>query len=190
MLNTLHTPLTQTHYCHCFKDKFCEMRKSITAQVPLRVRTQGTFTHKGRQTVHNSTKVKSKSVLTDFTCRGSHDCLTPAPQRSHHSPHFRHVFRQDRRTLCSRACEAFPAHCPPNLYMLLHCSPEKNVRFGNESECTFLGNRCSQTHRTAQLLWPPVQEMGARGGRGFLISQRTSTESLCNSTLSDLSGVL
>lgn len=86
MLNTLYTPLTQTHYCHCFKDKFCEMRKSITAQVPLRVRTQRTFTHKGRQTVHNSTKVKSKSVLTDFTCRGSHDCLTPAPQRPHLSP--------------------------------------------------------------------------------------------------------
>lgn len=42
--------------------------------------------------------------------------------------------------------------------------PEKNARFGNKSKYAFLGIYHSQTHRTAWLLWSPVQEMGVKAG--------------------------
>lgn len=61
--------------------------------------------------------------------------------------------------------------------MLLHY-PDKNARFGNKSKFAFLGIYHSQTHRTAWLLWSPVPEMGVRGGKSFIISERNSTNSL------------
>lgn len=76
--------------------------------------------------------------------------------------------------LCTSACKTFLAHYPAILEMLLHY-PEKNARFGNKSKYAFLGTYHSQTHRTAWLLWSPVQEMGVKGGGGEASYSRRET---------------
>lgn len=121
--------------------------------------------------MHNSTKVKPKPILLILPAKVPHDCPTAALQRLHTL-----IFSDmsSAMDLCNRACKTFLAHCPANLAMRLHYSPEKNARSGNKSKYTFLGIHHSQTHRTAWLLWSPVQEMRVRGGKGFLISQTNS----------------
>lgn len=132
--------------------------------------TRNIHTHEGRQTVHNSTKVKPKPVLTNSTCKGSprlpNTCPTKAPQLSS----FQTCPQAGQKDTYAKCMQDFLSTQPANLAMWLHYRPEKNARFGNKSKYTFLGIHHSQTHRTAWLLWSPVQKMGVRGGKSFLMS--------------------
>lgn len=139
----MYTSLKQRQDCHCFKENVGDMRKSIVsigAHVHTHVR--GTFipAHTKADRLHNSTKVKLRSVLPDFTSlfilsKVPHSRNPFLPYKGSTTLVFSDM--SSGRTeghLCNRACKTFLAHCPTNLEMWFPYSPEKNARFGSKSK--------------------------------------------------------
>lgn len=115
MLDKFYTSLKQRHYCHCFKETFCEMRKSIPSICAhSHTHVQGTFIHtKADRLCTIPPKWNPNRFLLILPAKVPHDCPTPALQRLHNSHLFRHVLRQDRRTPMQSACKIFLAHSQP-----------------------------------------------------------------------------
>lgn len=165
--------------------------KVFQVQVPIRIHMYKDHSYTQRQTDCAQFHQSGTQTGSDSTCKGSPHLPNTCPTKLHHSRLCRHVLRQDRRTPMHQCKQDFLSTLPSHLKMLLHY-PEKNARFGNKSKYAFLGIHHSQTHRTAWLLWSPVQEMGVKGGGGKFhnLIEKQHKQSWCNRVLSGLSSVM
>lgn len=154
MLNEFYTSLKRRHYCHCFKENYCEMRESISIGTYVHIHIQGTFIlHTQRQTrlciiLPKLNPNQFLLILSLFIpSKVPHNCPTPhippsCPTKTPPLSSFQ-TCPQDRRASTQQSMQDFLNILPANLKMWLLYSPEKNVRFGNKSECDFLGNHHS-----------------------------------------------
>lgn len=161
MLNEFYTSLKQRQYCHCFKENYCEMRKSIIS-IGAYVHTQHT---RNIHTAHTKAdrlciilpKLNPNQFLLILSLfipsKVPHNCPTPhippsCPTKAPPLSSFQ-TCPQDRRASMQQSMQDFLSILPANLKMWLLYSTEKNARFGNKSKYDFLGNHHSQNHRAA-----------------------------------------
>lgn len=159
MLNEFYTFLKQRHYCHCFKENFCEMRKSIKS-IGGHVHTfvEGTFTIAHTKADRLFRILPNQFLLILSVCSYLQRFPTIAQHLTYPLPQYKapplSFFqtcprKQDRRAPMQQSMQDFLSTLPSQRGNVCSLQPEKKARFSNKPTCTFLGNHHSQTHRTA-----------------------------------------
>lgn len=167
------------------------MRKSILSiGAHVHTHVQGTFipAHTKADRLHNSTKIKLRSVLPDFTSlfilsKVPHDCPTPHvptsyPTKAPPLSSFQTCPQAGQKGTYATEHARLSQHTAPPTWKCGFPTAQRKMPglAVNPNRLSWEITIPKPTEQSSSS--GLVQEMGVRGGKGFLISQRNSTNTL------------